>query len=89
MKLIPLATAALILASGAVSAQTTSAPAPTKPAVTAPAAPAASTAKPKAAAAGPAKAERSAKSLDCSKQADAKTLHGKERKKFRAACMKG
>ncbi|WP_027552341.1 PsiF family protein [Bradyrhizobium sp. Cp5.3] len=32
--------------------------------------------------------ERSAESLDCSKQADAKGLKGKERKKFRRECMK-
>jgi hypothetical protein len=31
---------------------------------------------------------RSAESIECSKQADAKSLHGKERKKFRAACKK-
>jgi psiF repeat-containing protein len=31
---------------------------------------------------------RSAESLECSKQADAKGLHGKERKKFRAECKK-
>ena len=31
---------------------------------------------------------RSSESLDCSKQADEKGLHGKERKKFRSACMK-
>jgi len=31
---------------------------------------------------------RSAKSLDCSKQADAKGLHGKARKKFRSECRK-
>jgi len=45
------------------------------------AAPAATTAK---------KAEkpRSAESLECSKQADAKGLHGKDRKKFRSDCMK-
>src|SRR5437762_2777504 len=30
----------------------------------------------------------SPESLDCSKQADDKGLHGKERKKFRSACMK-
>ena len=30
----------------------------------------------------------SAKSVECSKQADAKQLHGTERKKFRAECMK-
>ena len=32
--------------------------------------------------------EHSAESLECSKQADAKGLHGKERKKFRAECKK-
>ncbi len=32
-------------------------------------------------------AARSAKSLDCSKQADAKGLHGKDRKKFRSECI--
>jgi hypothetical protein len=32
---------------------------------------------------------KSAKSVECSKEADAKGLHGKERKKFRAACKKG
>jgi hypothetical protein len=30
----------------------------------------------------------SAASLECSKEADAKGLHGKERKKFRAECKK-
>ena len=32
--------------------------------------------------------EHSAESLECSKQADAKGLHGKERKKFRSECIK-
>jgi psiF repeat len=32
---------------------------------------------------------RSAKSIECSKLADAKNLHGKERKVFRAKCKKG
>lgn len=32
---------------------------------------------------------RTAASLECSKQADAKGLHGKERKKFRSECKKG
>src|SRR4051794_36210447 len=32
--------------------------------------------------------EHSAESLECSKQADAKGLHGKERKKFRSECVK-
>lgn len=31
---------------------------------------------------------RSPESIECSKQADAKGLHGKERKKFRAQCIK-
>ena len=46
-------------------------------------APAATTAAPK-------KAEkpRSAESIECSKQADEKGLHGKERKKFRSDCLK-
>ena len=35
-----------------------------------------------------AKMARSSESLDCSKQADDKGLHGKERKKFRSACIK-
>jgi hypothetical protein len=32
--------------------------------------------------------ERSPESLECSKQADEKGLHGKERKKFRSDCIK-
>jgi len=32
--------------------------------------------------------ERTAESLECSKQADAKGLKGKERKKFRRECLK-
>jgi psiF repeat len=35
-----------------------------------------------------AKAPRSAKSIECSKQADAKGLHGKERRKFRRQCLR-
>ena len=31
---------------------------------------------------------RTAESLECSKEADAKGLHGKERQKFRAECKK-
>jgi invasion protein IalB len=34
------------------------------------------------------KKARSATSLECSKEADEKGLHGKERKKFRSACKK-
>jgi len=33
-------------------------------------------------------APRTAASLECSKEADTKTLHGKERKKFMAECKK-
>ena len=50
----------------------------------APAAPAA-----KADTAAPAdKKSRTAASLECSKEADGKSLHGKERKKFMSACKK-
>jgi len=43
---------------------------------------------PKAETKAPTKTEkpRSAASLECSKEADAKGLHGKERKKFRSEC---
>ncbi len=34
------------------------------------------------------KKARTAASLECSKEADAKGLHGKERKKFRSECKK-
>lgn len=34
------------------------------------------------------KVERTAKSLECSKQADAKNLHGKPRKAFMRTCKK-
>ncbi len=34
-------------------------------------------------------APRSAKSIECSKLADTKGLHGKERKVFRRKCIKG
>lgn len=67
--------ASLLLASSAF-AQTA--------ATTTPAAPAAKSAP----AEKKAEAPRTAASLDCSKQADAKGLHGKERKKFRSECKK-
>jgi psiF repeat len=60
---------------GAAFAQTP-APAPAAPAAAAPAAKAGAKAKP----------EQSAASKECSAQADAKGLHGKERKKFRSEC---
>jgi hypothetical protein len=65
--------ASLLLFATPVFAQTTAAPAAKSDA----AAPAAKTSKP-----------RSTESLECSKEADAKGLHGKERKKFRSECKK-
>lgn len=55
-----------------------------------PAAPAAKTAPAPKAAPAEKKAEkpRTAASLQCSKDADAKGLHGKERKKFMSECKK-
>lgn len=44
---------------------------------------------PMAAPAKPSKVERTAKSKECSQQADAQNLHGKARKKFRSACKAG
>ena len=61
--------------SGAAFAETPAAPAAPAAAVAAPA-----TAK--------VKAPMTAKAKECSAQADAKGLHGAERKKFRAACKK-
>ena len=46
------------------------------------------TAKPAASTAKKAQAPRTAKSLECSKQADSKALHGKPRKKFMSQCKK-
>ena len=34
-------------------------------------------------------ADKRAKAVDCSKQADAKKLHGEARKKFRSSCKRG
>jgi invasion protein IalB len=45
-------------------------------------------AAPAAAPAKKAEKPHSPESLECSKQADAKGLHGKDRKKFRSDCMK-
>jgi hypothetical protein len=52
--------------------------------------PAAKTEAPAADKAAPStdKKARSAASLECSKEADEKGLHGKERKKFRSECRK-
>ncbi len=78
------ATLAALLLTGTAFAQTTSpAPAPSTPPSAAKTAPA-----PKAAKAAKAKPETSTASKECSAEADAKGLHGKERKKFRAQCMR-
>lgn len=69
---------AVMLACGFAQAQ---APAATKPAAAKPAA----AEKAKSVAQKP----RTAKSLECSKEADAKNVHGKERKKFMSTCKKG
>ncbi len=51
---------------------------------------AAPAAKPMAPTAAPmAAGTHSAKSVECTKEADAKGLHGKDRKKFREECKKG
>ena len=70
--------ASLLLVSSAF-AQTT---APATPAPTATPAPKMAPAEKKA------EKPRTAASLECSKEADAKGLHGKERKKFRSECRK-
>lgn len=71
--LIPALCVGLMLGIGTANAEMKAAPAETKAAPAAKAAP----------------KERTAKSIECSKQADAKGLHGKERKVFRAKCKKG
>jgi len=79
-KISSLATAAAVaslLLMGAASAQTT-APAKSETTKT----------ETKAPAEKKAEKPRTAASLECSKEADAKGLHGKERKKFRSECRK-
>jgi psiF repeat len=66
---------ASLLLMGSAFAQT---PAPATPAPAAKMAPAENKAE----------KPRSAASLECSKEADTKTLHGKERKKFMSECKK-
>lgn len=68
---------ASVLLIGSAFAQTT-APAPATPAPAATAAPAAKKAE----------KPRSPESMECSTEADSKGLKGKERKKFRKACIK-
>jgi psiF repeat len=78
MKIVTLVTAAamaaFLMGGAALADSAAPAPAPAAPAATAPA---------KAA-----PAPMSAASIECSKEADAKGLHGTARKKFRAECKK-
>jgi hypothetical protein len=64
------------------------APAAAPAAPAAKSAPAATPAAPAAKAEAKPKAERTAASLECSKEADTKGLKGKERKKFRSQCKR-
>jgi hypothetical protein len=73
------AVAILAFSATSVSAQSATTPPKTPPAAAAPAAPAAKT---------PAKASQSPVSMECSKEADAKALHGKARREFRSECKK-
>ncbi len=84
--LISVLTAALLLG-GAVQAK----PKAAASNAMAPSTPAAASSTSPVSAASAAKAApkpRTAISLDCSKKADAKGLHGKDRKSFRRGCMK-
>ena len=78
---------ASLLLMGSAFAQTTAPATPAPAAKTAPAKaePATKMAPAEKKAAKP----RTAASLECSKEADAKGLHGKERKKFLSECKKG
>ncbi len=78
-KVIALGFIAALVTGSAFAQAPASPPAATAPAATAPAAPTT----------GAGKHAQSAQSLECSKEADAKGLHGKARKKFRQECKKG
>ncbi len=84
-KLIALGFAAALV-SGSALAQAPAA-APSAPKAAAPATP--PSAAPTAPAPTAAQPARSPQSLECSKEADAKGLHGKARKKFKKECKKG
>lgn len=92
---VSIAVCAAGLAAGAAFAQTWAPPQEIAGAAPAPAAavPAPEPAKPVAATPAPEKPaataeDKKSKTKDCTAQADAKGLHGKERKKFRDACKK-
>lgn len=88
------AVAAMCFGASALAAEPAPAPAVAKPMMAAPAAkPAPAKVLPKRAVGDnattkPGEKPRTAVSLDCSKQADAKGLHGKPREKFRNDCKK-
>ncbi|MCW6531940.1 PsiF family protein [Sphingomonas sp. MMSM20] len=75
-------------AAAAIALMTSSAFAQTAATVPAPKADAAKASKAPAAKPSKAPVARTVKSLDCSKQADAKGLHGKPRKSFMSHCKK-
>jgi len=82
---LSLGAAALVLSAGLALAQTPQAPAaatPKAPAAATPKAPATKTSK------GVPKKATTPEGIECSKQADEKKLHGKERKSFRAKCIR-
>ncbi|MDE2361985.1 MAG: phosphate starvation-inducible protein PsiF [Hyphomicrobiales bacterium] len=85
MKKVIIAAALAAFVAGPALAQTA---APAAPAAK-PAAPTAAAPTTTAPAATPMKGkERTAKSMECSKQADSQGLHGKPRKKFMSTCKK-
>lgn len=81
---ITMGVAALIVSTSLAAAQTAPAPAATKPATP----PAAAAPKAPAKAKGVPKAATTPEGIECSKQADAKGLKGKERKSFRGKCIR-
>ncbi|WP_353182804.1 PsiF family protein [Bosea sp. (in: a-proteobacteria)] len=82
--LLPLAALALMTGYGFAQSPAAPAPAAAKPAVAAPAQTQAGPGKKTAIGA----ADKSARSKDCSAQADQKGLHGKARKRFRDDCKR-
>lgn len=85
MKIVKSLVAAAVLVTGSIAASAQApAPAATPAPAAQPAMPAAKAAAPKAGV----KKATTPEGIECSAQADAKNLHGAERKKFRNACIK-
>ena len=82
---LSLGAAALVLSAGLAFAQTPQAPAAATPKAPAAAAPKAADTKTSK---GVPKTATTPEGKECSKQADEKKLHGKERKSFRAKCIR-